>query len=117
MENVMETKPSLSINPYNGLVEYNYGTDVLEFIREDIEQICSVILDDADLNVMRLQQLKWKWWYLNFQPHIPGSHTILLQYREEPDSTILAIGKDEAELLRSFIEPITESIACLADYQ
>ena len=52
----MAKKPSLSINPYNGLVEYNHGTDVLEFIREDIEQICSVLLDDADLNVMRLQQ-------------------------------------------------------------
>ncbi len=101
---------TLSINPYNGLVEYNYGTDVLEFIREDIEQICSVLLDDADLNVMRLQQYKWKWWYSK------GSHQIMLQYRQEPDSPIIVIGKNEAELLRSFIKLIGDKIACLADF-
>ena len=112
----MANIPSLSINPYNGLVEYNHGTDVLEFIREDIEQICSVILDDADLNVMRLQQYKWKWWYLNFEHHIPGSHQIMLQYRQEPDSPTIVIGRNEAELLRSFIEPIGDKIACLADF-
>ena len=110
----MAKKPSLSINPYNGLVEYNYGTDVLEFIREDIEQICSVLLDDADLNVMRLQQYKWKWWYSKH--HISGSHHIKLQYRQEPDSPTIVIGRNEAELLRSFIEPIGDKIACLADF-
>ena len=113
----MAKKPSLSVNPYVGLVEYNYGTDVLEFIREDIEQICSVILDDADLNVMRLQQYKWKWWYLNFEHHIPGSHQIMLQYRQEPDSPTIVIGKNEAELLRSFIEPIKDKIASYKDFE
>ena len=112
----MAKKPSLSVNPYVGLVEYNYGTDVLEFIREDIEQICSVILDDADLNVMRLQQYKWKWWYL-YHWYSPGNHQIMLQYRQEPDSPTIVIGKNEAELLRSFIEPIKDKIASYKDFE
>lgn len=110
----MAKKPSLSINQYNGLVEYSDGNYTIEFIHEDIEQICSVLLDDADLNVMRLQQYKWKWWYSKH--HISGSCHIKLQYRQEPDSPIVVIGKNEAELLWSFIQPIKNKIACLADF-
>jgi hypothetical protein len=50
---------SVDVDKYTGVIIYKG----LEFVREDIEQIFLVLSKNASLNVMRLQQSKWDWWY------------------------------------------------------
>ena len=50
---------SVYVDDYSGMLVYKGH----EFVREDIEQMFSVLCKHTSLNVMRLQQSKWDWWY------------------------------------------------------
>lgn len=109
----MAKKPKIGINHHSGLVEYDDGNTVIEFVREDIEQICRVLLSDVSLNVdlngMRLKQSKWKWWY--------GIEKIKLQYKYPIDSPVVKIGIKEADLLYKFFLDNWASIASYKDVE
>lgn len=55
----MKVYDDLYVDDYSGMLVYNGH----EFVREDIEQMFSVLAQKTSLNVMRLQQSKWDWWY------------------------------------------------------
>lgn len=55
----MKVYDDLYVDDYSGMLVYKGH----EFVREDIEQMFSVLAQKASLNVMRLQQSKWDWWY------------------------------------------------------
>lgn len=55
----MKVYDDLYVDDYSGMLVYKGH----EFVREDIEQMFSVLAQRASLNVMRLQQSKWDWWY------------------------------------------------------
>ena len=50
---------SIYVDDWSGMLIYKGH----EFVREDIEQMFSVLAQKTSLNVMRLQQSKWDWWY------------------------------------------------------
>lgn len=50
---------SVYVDDWSGMLIYKGH----EFVREDIEQMFSVLGKNTSLNVMRLQQSKWDWWY------------------------------------------------------
>ena len=50
---------SVSFDTFTGLIVYKGH----EFVREDIDQMYFVLGKYSSLNVMRLQQSKWDWWY------------------------------------------------------
>jgi hypothetical protein len=55
----MKVYDDLYVDDYSGMLVYKGH----EFVREDIEQMFSVLAQKTSLNVMRLQQSKWDWWY------------------------------------------------------
>ena len=55
----MKVYDDLYVDDYSGMLVYKGH----EFVREDIEQMFSVLAQKASLNIMRLQQSKWDWWY------------------------------------------------------
>jgi hypothetical protein len=54
----------ISVNKYSGLLSYETPKGILEFVREDIEQLSDVILLGANPSVVRLDPDRWDWKFI-----------------------------------------------------